>query len=173
MFQLSRICRPTLACALRRCKVNSHRVRAVQIEAGTPSGRNLLWASLIAGSLGTGVYLLYSQDSLSAKSRSNAKLSPPSLPIYSTEDVAKHNSLESGVWVTFEGVVYDITDFVNKHPGGDKILLAAGSAIEPFWAMYAVHQTDEVLKMLEEYRIGMLKVNKIIVFHSILFYSIP
>jgi sulfite oxidase len=73
--------------------------------------------------------------------------------------VAQHNSLQNGIWVTFEGHVYDITEFVGQHPGGDKILLAAGGAIEPFWAVYAVHQTDEVLKMLAEYRIGELKVS--------------
>jgi cytochrome b involved in lipid metabolism len=30
--------------------------------------------------------------------------------------------------------VYDVTDFVANHPGGqEKILLAAGGAIEPYW----------------------------------------
>ncbi|TRY92039.1 hypothetical protein DNTS_034916 [Danionella cerebrum] len=79
-----------------------------------------------------------------------------SLPIYSLEEVTKHRSLESGVWVTYKGDVYDITDFVTKHPGGDKILLAAGGALEPFWALYAVHKQDHVLEILSEYKIGAL-----------------
>ena len=33
-------------------------------------------------------------------------------------------------------------------------MLAAGGAIDPFWAMYAQHQTAEVRKLLETYRIG-------------------
>ena len=33
-------------------------------------------------------------------------------------------------------------------------MLAAGGAIDPFWAMYAQHQTAEVHKILETYRIG-------------------
>lgn len=33
-------------------------------------------------------------------------------------------------------------------------MLAAGGAIDPFWAMYAQHQTAEVHKILEAYRIG-------------------
>ena len=32
--------------------------------------------------------------------------------------------------------VYDITKFVANHPGGkDKIMLAAGKAIDPFWPL--------------------------------------
>uniref|UniRef100_A0A914HES0 sulfite oxidase n=1 Tax=Globodera rostochiensis TaxID=31243 RepID=A0A914HES0_GLORO len=54
------------------------------------------------------------------------------------------------IWVTFKQGVYDITDFIALHPGGDKILLAAGASIEPFWAVYAQHETEEVT--LEEQR---------------------
>ena len=44
---------------------------------------------------------------------------------------------------------------VDQHPGGGaRIMLAAGGAIDPFWAMYAQHQTAEVRKLLETYRIG-------------------
>ena len=35
-------------------------------------------------------------------------------------------------------------------------MLAAGGAIDPFWAMYAQHQTAEVRQLLEQYRIGTL-----------------
>jgi len=56
----------------------------------------------------------------------------------------------------FQDGVYDVTDFVDYHPGGDKILLAAGGAVDPFWALYAVHKKDEVLAILEEMRIGSL-----------------
>jgi len=42
------------------------------------------------------------------------------------------------------------------HPGGNKILLAAGKSIAPYWAMYAVHKTPETREILEEYRIGNL-----------------
>jgi hypothetical protein len=40
--------------------------------------------------------------------------------------------------------------------GGNKILLAAGSSIAPYWGMYAVHKTAETRELLEEYRIGNL-----------------
>jgi Cytochrome b5-like Heme/Steroid binding domain len=54
-----------------------------------------------------------------------------------------------------QGGVYDITDFVGMHPGGaDRIMLAAGGAIDPFWAMYAQHNTANVKAILEGMRIG-------------------
>ena len=37
--------------------------------------------------------------------------------------------------------------------GADKLLMAAGSSVEPFWAMYAVHLNNPVIySMLEKYR---------------------
>lgn len=45
---------------------------------------------------------------------------------------------------------------MSNHPGGDKILLAAGGSVEPYWAIYAQHKTAEVMEILEELRIGNL-----------------
>ncbi len=71
--------------------------------------------------------------------------------------MAEHNSRDRGVWVTYKGGVYDVTDFLDMHPGGaQRLMLAAGGAIDPFWAMYAQHNTEEVRNMLEGYRIGEL-----------------
>ena len=56
--------------------------------------------------------------------------------------------------------MYDITEFVASHPGGkDKIMQAAGGALEPFWELYTVHYTtawDSISALLETYRIGSL-----------------
>lgn len=76
------------------------------------------------------------------------------LPVFTQEEVTSHRSLEDGVWVTYKGGVYDITEFVAMHPGGDKILLAAGGALEPFWALYAVHNHEHVLEILSEYKVS-------------------
>ncbi|XP_030229855.1 sulfite oxidase, mitochondrial [Gadus morhua] len=113
------------------------------------------WRPALAGLLvGTGAVLAYGLHHHKAE----RPLAPmePALPVFSQAEVSKHGSLEAGVWVTFRGGVYDITDFVAMHPGGDKILLAAGGALEPFWALYAVHSQDHVLDILSEYKVGEL-----------------
>ena len=62
------------------------------------------------------------------------------LPTFTKAEVARHASAETGIWVTFRGGVYDITQFVQNHPGGvDKILMAAGGSVEPFWRLYRQH----------------------------------
>ena len=56
------------------------------------------------------------------------------------ENVAKHTTAESGIWVVFGGDVYDITSFVQNHPGGmEKIMTAAGGEVEPYWSLYRQH----------------------------------
>lgn len=74
---------------------------------------------------------------------------------YTLEEVGRHDSKENGIWITFGRGVYDITDFVDKHPGGpSKIVMAAGGSIEPFWTIFANHNTPEIHSLLESMRIG-------------------
>ncbi|KAL7413651.1 FMN-dependent dehydrogenase-domain-containing protein [Mrakia frigida] len=42
----------------------------------------------------------------------------------SAAELQKHTSREKGIWVVVDGEVWDVTDFVDKHPGGSKIILA-------------------------------------------------
>lgn len=83
------------------------------------------------------------------------------LPEYSLSQVGQNSSTEGGgrVWVVYKDGVYDITDFIPLHPGADKLMMAAGGSVEPFWAMYAVHLNNPtVAELLEQYRIGNLDV---------------
>jgi len=78
------------------------------------------------------------------------------LPYFSRKEVAAHRHVEDKIWVTYRNGVYDITEFVQSHPGGDRILLAAGGPIDPYWAMYNQHTTKQVLEILSSLRIGTL-----------------
>jgi cytochrome b involved in lipid metabolism len=62
----------------------------------------------------------------------DAPISLDYLPEYTSEQVAKNNG-EDGtpVWMSYGGIVYDVTNFIANHPGGsEKIMQAAGSVSE-------------------------------------------
>uniref|UniRef100_A0AAG5D097 sulfite oxidase n=1 Tax=Anopheles atroparvus TaxID=41427 RepID=A0AAG5D097_ANOAO len=84
------------------------------------------------------------------------------LPEYTMDEVVQHNAPAAGIWVTYGIGVYDITSFVPKHPGSDKVMLAAGGAIDPFWHIFQQHNTKEVLTLLESYRIGNLRADDVV-----------
>mmetsp|Transcript_29702 Transcript_29702/g.42401 ORF Transcript_29702/g.42401 Transcript_29702/m.42401 type:complete len:137 (-) Transcript_29702:4-414(-) len=44
---------------------------------------------------------------------------------FSAEEVAKHNKSDD-CWIIVDGFVYDVTTYVDEHPGGDSILNNAG-----------------------------------------------
>eukprot|EP01125_Pyxidicula_operculata_P014122 TRINITY_DN468_c2_g1_i2.p1 TRINITY_DN468_c2_g1~~TRINITY_DN468_c2_g1_i2.p1 ORF type:complete len:553 (+),score=117.92 TRINITY_DN468_c2_g1_i2:2064-3722(+) len=79
------------------------------------------------------------------------------LPSFTRADVKSHKTKDNRIWVTFRDGVYDVTEFVEIHPGGEKILMGAGGAIDPFWALYGIHKSPEVADILEGLRIGNLK----------------
>jgi sulfite oxidase len=77
--------------------------------------------------------------------------------LFKRTEVAQHNSIEKGVWITYKGNVYDITEFIKHHPGGSHtIMLGAGGDVEPFWNTYTVHHASEVQALLARYKIGEL-----------------
>jgi sulfite oxidase len=78
--------------------------------------------------------------------------------IYRTPEIQKHKTKETGIWVTYKDGVYDITKFIPNHPGGrDKIMMAAGQDIEPFWNVYRQHYNSPLpQELLKEMRIGTL-----------------
>ncbi|XP_037106890.1 sulfite oxidase, mitochondrial [Syngnathus acus] len=145
-------------CALRFVGSGSHN-KDQRWERG---GHGPSWRQALVGLLaGTGAVLAYGFHHHKAEHTDvvsvQIKEQTSDLPIFSQEEVTKHRTLKDGVWVTFKGSVYDITEFVTMHPGGDKILLAAGGALEPFWALYAVHNQEHVLEILSEYKVGELR----------------
>lgn len=145
------------SCAVRLlASSSSEHQRSYQRTHG-PSWRHAL-AGLLAG---TGAVLAYGLHHHKAEQVDSIKVQTiektSALPVFTQEEVNSHRSLEDGVWVTYKGGVYDITEFVAMHPGGDKILLAAGGDLEPFWALYAVHKQEHVLEILSEYKVGELR----------------
>lgn len=80
-----------------------------------------------------------------------------SLLVISLEEVGNHTSADS-LWVTYKGLVYDVTDFIDDHPGGRELLLTAGGLdLGHFFENYVVHlDNDKASKFLSSMVIGRL-----------------
>jgi len=87
----------------------------------------------------------------------------PSMPptkrirIFTSEDVEEHASLKS-CWVTRDGKVYDVTEFLADHPGGDDLILkyAAKDVGEIMKDSTEHDHSDSAYNMLDEFLIGRL-----------------
>lgn len=82
------------------------------------------------------------------------------LPEYTREEVGRHKTYQDRIWITYKRGVYDVTSFLERHPGGKKLLLAAGAAADPFWTFYSIHKRPDIFQMLESMRIGNLKASE-------------
>ncbi|KAI0938568.1 hypothetical protein AcV5_000217 [Taiwanofungus camphoratus] len=84
--------------------------------------------------------------------------------IFTLEDVGARSS-SSSCWVTRDGKVYDVTNFLPDHPGGDDLILKyAGRDVGEIMKDSLEHDhSDSAYDMLEECLIGRLGTNEMIV----------
>ncbi|KAK1455915.1 hypothetical protein CMEL01_04675 [Colletotrichum melonis] len=80
----------------------------------------------------------------------------PSIPRFRLSEIRKHDAKSGSPWVTQGDKVYDITDWVAAHPGGDVILRAAGGSIDPYWNIFTIHKSPHVYEILQQYLIGFI-----------------
>lgn len=59
---------------------------------------------------------------------------------FTPADVAAHNNADKGLYIIVDNNVYDVTKFVDEHPGGAKILkrVAGKDASKQFWKVYMI-----------------------------------
>ena len=132
-------------------------------NATTDSSRTgCSWLDKIAGAALVGVLFWSQCDEVvcsgGTKGQGQAPGVRPGMKVYTRKDVANHNSLYTGVWTTFGNGVYDITKFIENHPGGaEKAQLAAGGQLEHYWNLYRQHYNSPTPKnLLGEMCIGVL-----------------
>ncbi|MCJ1310839.1 hypothetical protein MMC25_004506 [Agyrium rufum] len=67
---------------------------------------------------------------------------------FSAADVAQHNSVDKGLYIIVDSNVYDMTGFIDEHPGGPKIIkrVAGKDASKQFWK----YHNESVLKKYQE-----------------------
>ncbi|KAJ3139761.1 fatty acid alpha-hydroxylase [Irineochytrium annulatum] len=78
-----------------------------------------------------------------------------SVALYTKEEVSTHRTARS-TWIIVKGRVFDVTEFVNDHPGGsDLVLQLGGQDATAIMADHSSHEhSDVAYDMLEEYFIG-------------------
>ncbi|KAK8532448.1 hypothetical protein V6N13_131778 [Hibiscus sabdariffa] len=72
--------------------------------------------------------------------------------VYTLADVSQHNNAKD-CWLVIGGKVYNVTKFVEDHPGGEEILLSAAGkdATDNF---EAVDHSRTATAMLDEFYVG-------------------
>ncbi|XP_017466884.1 PREDICTED: cytochrome b5 [Rhagoletis zephyria] len=74
--------------------------------------------------------------------------------LYSREEISKHNT-NKNTWLIIHNNVYDVSAFLNEHPGGEEVLIeqAGKEATENF---EDVGHSSDAREMMKKYKIGEL-----------------
>ena len=76
--------------------------------------------------------------------------------LLTTNQLKEFNDPNKKVLVSYKENIYNITDFINQHPGGsEKIMLSAGKSIDEYWKIYPQHYKN-ALHLLEPMKVGKL-----------------
>ncbi|XP_024364142.2 cytochrome B5-like protein [Physcomitrium patens] len=115
---------------------------------------NLVWSlvlTMVLAALISISFLLpiFNRTNTSVTANATVKEEGP----YSRAEVAKHNT-STDLWIILKDKVYDVTSFVEEHPGGDAILNNAGAdSTEGF---FGPQHGTKVFEMLDDFYIGEL-----------------
>ena len=70
---------------------------------------------------------------------------------YSSAEVAQHNQIDS-LWIILKGKVYDVTPYIEEHPGGSAIFRHGGQdSTEGF---FGPQHPERVFDLIDDFYIG-------------------
>ncbi|KAL5205855.1 hypothetical protein ABZP36_034064 [Zizania latifolia] len=76
--------------------------------------------------------------------------------LFSHSDVSGHASRKD-CWIAIHGKVYDVTKFLEDHPGGEDVLLHASASGDATEAFEDVGHSTSAISMMNSYLIGSIK----------------
>ncbi|KAF2898836.1 hypothetical protein ILUMI_07341 [Ignelater luminosus] len=71
---------------------------------------------------------------------------------YTREEVKKHNDNQS-TWIVIHNNIYDVTPFLNEHPGGEEVLLEQAGR-DGSEAFEDVGHSSDARELMVKYKIG-------------------
>ena len=77
---------------------------------------------------------------------------PEQIKYYSFEEIKKHNDNQS-TWIAIHNSIYDVTKFLNEHPGGEEVLLEQAGR-EATDAFEDVGHSSDARELMKKYKIG-------------------
>ncbi|EGG15683.1 cytochrome b5 domain-containing protein [Cavenderia fasciculata] len=80
-----------------------------------------------------------------------SKLRDETLPVFTLEVIAKHNKRDD-CWLLINGKVYNVSSFIEEHPGGDIILAGAGKDCTTMFELSGMG--SDVYLQMKDYHIG-------------------
>ncbi|KAJ2874340.1 hypothetical protein GGH93_002468 [Coemansia aciculifera] len=76
---------------------------------------------------------------------------------YTGEQIQQHATRED-IWIVVHGKVYDVTKFLDEHPGGEEVILEH-AGIDATEAFEDIGHSDDARDLLKDYFIGDLEVD--------------
>ncbi|KAF0935371.1 hypothetical protein E2562_032457 [Oryza meyeriana var. granulata] len=76
--------------------------------------------------------------------------------LFSTSEATGHAS-RNDCWVVIHGKVFDVTKFLEDHPGGEDVLLHASASGDATEAFEDVGHSTSAISMMNSYLIGSIK----------------
>jgi sulfite reductase alpha subunit-like flavoprotein len=77
--------------------------------------------------------------------------------LFDVSEIARHNDAANGYWIVVDRVVYDLSEFVELHPGGRRVIQAYAGMDATHGFARAHYGRPDVDAMRETYRIGMVR----------------
>jgi hypothetical protein len=97
--------------------------------------------------------ILVRADAGRGKDRARATKPDPMTP-YAPTEIARHASVDD-LWVIIDDKVYDLTDYVDEHPGGTEAI-AKNAGKDATVGFKGPQHPSRVFDIVEEYRVGVV-----------------
>ncbi|KAF3442972.1 hypothetical protein FNV43_RR16890 [Rhamnella rubrinervis] len=134
--------------------VMGHQIKRIFCSSRSYSGESAAKSSQLSVSLaGKSSARLPESTGRTKNENSNAKDNKAS-KIFNKAEVSLHNK-RTDCWIIIKDKVYDVTSYVEEHPGGDAILAHAGDdSTEGF---YGPQHATRVFDMIDDFYVGNLE----------------